>query len=314
MKKILHSIVVLLIIVIFIINIFIKSNSLTEIIIFSTNLFIKNIFPSLFPMFVISSVLVELSIPQTFGVLFGKATKKIFKTTETASFVFFMSMITGFPSSAKYINDLLNKNAINTKDAEKIIMFTFFSNPLFIINTIGNTFCHSINIGLMILIVHFLGNIIVGLIFRNYHKEESNTIYSKTKAINDLSNNINSKNIFRLFFKGINSSIEILVNIFGIVTFFLIVINLLFDKPTILIEIIITGILEMTTGLKYLSLTSLSLKLKVSISAFFLSFGGLSVHSQMMNVLTEKKVRYLPFLIARVIHGLICFIIFMIIL
>ena len=240
MKKTLYSILVLLSISILSINIFIKSSSLTGIIIFSSNLFIKNIFPSLFPMFIISSVLVELDIPHTLGILFQKITRKLFKTKGCSSFVFFMSMITGFPSSAKYINDLLDKNIINTKEAEKILMFTFFSNPLFIINTVGNTFFHNINIGLLILMVHLLGNIIVGFIFRNYHKDESTNTYSKTSDIKELNNYINSKNIFKLFFKGINSSIEILINIFGIVTFFLIIVNLLFDKPTTLIEIVIT--------------------------------------------------------------------------
>ena len=220
-----------------------------------------------------------------------------------------MSMITGFPSSAKYINDLLDRKVIDVKDAEKILMFTFFSNPLFIINTVGNSFYNSFKIGLIILLSHSLGNIIVGLIFRNYHKQVYKDSSNKIEALRLLNNNINNSNIFKLFFKGISSSLEILISIFGIVTFFLILVNLLFNRPSSLFQVFITGILEMTTGLKYLSLTALPIKTKIAISSFFISFGGLAVHSQIMNILNEKKVKYLPFLTARIIHGLIAFMI-----
>ena len=70
----------------------------------------------------------------------------------------------------------------------------------------------------------------------------------------------------------------------------------------------------MTTGLKYLSIMNINLKIKLVISGFFLSFGGLSVHSQIMNILEKKKVKYLPFLIARIMHGIISSIIIYIIL
>lgn len=315
MKKKLYSVIVLLTIIILIINIFIKSSSLTNTIIFSCNLFIKNIFPSLFPMFVISSVLVEIGIPNVLGTFFQKIMSKLFKTKGAASFVFFMSIITGFPSSAKYINDLLDKSFINKQDAEKILTFTFFSNPLFIINTVGNIFYKSTKIGITILIAHIIGNIIIGLIFRNYNKQteliKENKKISELKALN---NKINSVNIFKILFKSINSSIEILINIFGIVTFFIIIINIVFQNPNKLYQILITGILEMTTGLKYLSIMNINIKTKLVISTFLLSFGGLSVHSQIMNILQKKKVKYLPFLIARILHGLISSLIIYIIL
>ncbi len=309
MKKKLYSIIILISITLLIVNIFIKSSSLTEIIVFSSDLFIKNIFPSLFPMFIISYVLVELGLPNVLGSIFKGVTSRLFHVKGESSFIFFMSMITGFPSSAKYINDLLDRKVIDVKDAEKILMFTFFSNPLFIINTVGNTFYNSFKIGTIILLSHTLGNIIVGLIFRNYHKQVYKDSSNKIEALRILNNNINNSNIFKLFFKGISSSLETLVNIFGIVTFFLILVNLLFNRPSSLFQIFITGILEMTTGLKYLSLTALPIKTKIAISSFFISFGGLAVHSQIMNILNEKKVKYLPFLTARIIHGLIAFII-----
>lgn len=303
MKKNAYSLTVLCLILIFTINIFIKSQSLTNTIVFSINLFTKNIFPSLFPMFVISGILIEISLPQFLGNVFKKLFKKTFKTSELSAFVFFMSMITGCPSNAKYINDLIDQKLLNSKEAQKILLFTFFSNPLFIINTIGSHFLHDKTIGIYILISNILGNIIIGFIFKNYNVIASNK--KEDFSVKDLINKINNTSIFKTVFHSIKNALDILINIFGIVSFFLIVINTILAEPKNYQEVIITGILEMTTGLKYLSIIDCSFKTKVLTSTFFISFGGLSVHSQIMNILNEKKVKYLPFLISRLLHACI---------
>ena len=303
MKKKLYSFTIIITLLITIINIFLNSNTLNQTITFSSNLFLKNIMPSLFPMFIISSILVEIDIPKVLGNIFKKPMNILFKTKGEGAFIFFMSMITGFPSSAKYINDLLNKKQINTKDAQKILMFSFFSNPLFIVNTVGIMFLKSQKIGIMLLISHILGNIIIGIIFKNYNQTK-NIPNTKINNLKYLNTKINNTNLFKVLITSIKTSIETLINIFGIITFFLIIINILFKTKNI-ITIPLIGILEMTSGLKYLSLSNIDYNIKVLLSMFLISFGGLSVHFQIMSILHKKKVKYLPFLISRIIHGII---------
>lgn len=303
MKKKLYSFTIIITLLITIINIFLNSNTLNQTITFSSNLFLKNIMPSLFPMFIISSILVEIDIPKVLGNIFKKPMNILFKTKGEGAFIFFMSMITGFPSSAKYINDLLNKKQINTKDAQKILMFSFFSNPLFIVNTVGIMFLKSQKIGIMLLISHILGNIIIGIIFKNYNQTK-NIPNTKINNFKYLNTKINNTNLFKVLITSIKTSIETLINIFGIITFFLIIINILFKTKNI-ITIPLIGILEMTSGLKYLSLSNIDYNIKVLLSMFLISFGGFSVHFQIMSILHKKKVKYLPFLISRIIHGII---------
>lgn len=311
MKKKLYSFTIIITLLIAIINIFLNSNTLNQTITFSSNLFLKNIMPSLFPMFIISSILVEIDIPKVLGNIFKKPMNILFKTKGEGAFIFFMSMITGFPSSAKYINDLLDKKQIDTKDAQKILMFSFFSNPLFIVNTVGIMFLKSQKIGIMLLISHILGNIIIGIIFKNYNQTKSipNTKINNLKYLNT---KINNTNLFKVLITSIKTSIETLINIFGIITFFLIIINILFKTKNI-ITIPLIGILEMTSGLKYLSISNIDYNIKVLLSMFLISFGGFSVHFQIMSILHKKKVKYLPFLISRIIHGIISVLILIII-
>ena len=68
---------------------------------------------------------------------------------------------------------------------------------------------------------------------------------------------------------------------------------------------IINGIVEMTQGLKYVSLLNVSLKIKAILNAMIISFGGISVHVQIISIIKDSKIKYFPFLIARIIHAII---------
>lgn len=298
MKKKLYSLLILTVLLFTIFYIFINSNTINNAIYFSYELFIKNIFPSLFPMFIISYILVEIGIPNVLASIFCKVFNKLFLVKSQASFVFFMSLLTGFPSSAKYIDMLIEKNKIDQNDASKILTFTFFSNPLFIVNTVGIMFFNNVNIGFIIFISHIIGNVCVGIIFRNYNKITSYEIKSIKESIKDLVYKINSSNFFTIFLNGIKDAINTMILIFGIIISFQIIISILN------INIFFKGIIEMTTGLKLISYNN-NLYIKIFLSTFFISFGGLCIHTQIMNILNKKRVKYLPFILARIIHGII---------
>ena len=301
MKKI-FSLVFVVIIIIIIFNLFFHSLEITNIISFSLELFIKNIFPSLFPMFVIANILVLIGIPNFLGKLFSKIMTKLFNVKGIASFVFFMSMLSGYPSNAKYLKELLEKNEIDEIDLNKILLFTTFGNPLFIINTIGILILNDLKLGFFILISHILGNITVGLIFRNtYKRKEKMESFNLKNELIILNKKINSTTIFKNFLSGINNSLLALLNILGIITCFLIIKTTFNINP--FLDSIITGILEFSSGIKKVSLLDTHLKLYIIV--FFISFGGISVHAQILNILTNYKVKYDLFLFARILHGLL---------
>lgn len=297
MKKKINSLTIIILLALITIYVFTNSKNITTAIFESYELFLKNIFPSLFPMFIISYILVEIKIPEVLGNIFKKPFYKLFKTKKEASFVFFMSMLTGFPSSAKYIESLMNKNLIDEKDANKILQFTFFSNPLFIINTVGIMFLNNIKLGYIILISHITGNIITGLIFRNYNKKEELREENIRQSIRELIIKINTTKFFNVLLNAIKDALSTMILIFGILVTFQIIITMM-PKSTI-----IKGLIEMTIGLKYTALIT-NTNLKIILSTFFLSFGGLCIHTQIMNILNKKRVKYLPFLSARIIHGI----------
>ena len=108
------------------------------------------------------------------------------------------------------------------------------------------------------------------------------------------------------------NGINTLFLIFGVVTLFLIVTTIIDNNIDIpkYYQSILNGIVEMTQGLKYVSLLDIPLKIKGTLSVLFISFGGVSVHIQLISILSDTKIKYFPFFVARVIHACISSIIF----
>lgn len=264
---------------------------------FSFSLCINNLFPSLFPFMILSNILIEYGFVDIISELLKPLVNKVFKSNEYGGVILILSLISGSPSNSKFISELLNKKLINEYDASKMLLYTHFVNPLFILNTIGISFLNNKKIGIIILISHYLGNFFIGILFRGYHKY---TNISKVNVTNII-NNINKKrnNFIVVLSNSIVSSINTLLIILGVITSCLIITSIININP------IFNGILEITQGLKYISTTNYVLLTKAIIITFFISFGGFSIHAQCFSILSNRKIKYIPYLLARIIHGFI---------
>ena len=289
MKKI-----IMFILIIISLLLLINSSLIINTVIYSINLFKKSIFPSLLPFFIISELLINYGFIEFISKLF-KPLMKLFKINPNASFILVMSMISGFPSNSKYTKDLYLKGIINEYDASKILMFTHFSNPLFIMGAISITFLHNKKIGLFILIIHYLTNFIIGLLLRNLIKTDINITNIDKQE---------SKSFSIVLKEAILNSFNTLFLILGTIIVFLIITNLLNEYIAFnpLIKGIISGILEMTGGISNISSLNISLKLKSTLIGMILSFGGISVHMQVKSIIADTPIKYHPYLLARLLH------------
>ena len=296
MKKKYTSLLICTITLLFLIQFFIYTKEITNAFFDGTILFIKNLLPNIFLFFIISDILNNYNIINYLSLIFGNIFSKLFKVSKEGTYVFFMSMLSGFPGNSKFIKELLDNNRINEQDATKLLTFTHFSNPLFIISTIGINFLHDKKIGFIILISHFITNIIIGLLFRNIYKCE-NKILLKKESI--------SLPFIPLLKNSISNTFNGLMVIYGIIIFFFILttiinINLKLDYFH---QTLLNGFIEMTNGLNMIKNLNFSIDIKASLMAFFISFGGFSVHMQVMSMLSNYKINYFIYFIARLLHA-----------
>lgn len=253
---------------------------------------IFNLFPALFPFLIISHLMTNYGFIEVCNKYGKKLMNKLFKVNASGSYVLFLSMLSGSPSNAKYIKQLLDKNLINHQDANNLLKFTHFVNPLFIIGGIGIKLLKSKTLGIMILLCHYIGGITTGIMLHNNYKPINYNIchQNNNSFIDNLSHSI-------------KDTINTLTLIFGIITSCFIlsaIISNMIHIPNFLF-----GIIEITSGINYIITEQIPIFYKTIIITFLISFGGFSIHIQVLSVLVKEKIRYLPYLYSRIFHALI---------
>ena len=164
--------------------ILIYSNDIMENIRFSFSLCINNLFPSLIPFMLISNILINYDFINDISDILGNLMEKIFRVNKNCSFVFVMGVLSGTPSNAIYLKDLFNNNLISINDIRKSLSFIHFTNPIFILGTIGYTFLNNKKLGIVILISHYLSSFIIGI----FNKKDNYVLNLKIKTYNKINN------------------------------------------------------------------------------------------------------------------------------
>lgn len=291
MKKL---IIFLLILITYLI--LLNSDIVISTVINTIDIFKKNIFPSLFPFFIISELLVNYGFVEFLSKYLKKFMNKFFKINSSSAFILIMSIISGFPSSSKYTKDLYLNGSLTKEEASKVLMFTHFSNPLFILGGIS-IFLNNKRASLIILIIHYSVNFIIGFLTRN--------IIDTPISNKEIKNNKKTDNFSNILGKAILNSFNTLCLILGTMIIFLILTNLLNEVVTLnpYLKSILNGILEMTGGISNISILNISLKNKATLIGMIISFGGLSVHMQIKSIISDTPIKYYPFFVARLLHS-----------
>lgn len=318
MKKNIYNLSIILLLLFILVLLITYSNNVISCVLTSIDIWKNNLVTCLLPFFIISDLLINYGFVDLISELTKNITKKLFNLPGEASFVIVTSMLTGFPSSSKLINELLDQNKLTINEANHLLLFTHFPNPIFVFGVISNLLYNK-KISIIIYVSIILGNLIIGL-----------TTKRKTKFILDKSNlkttlkNIDKKrkqnNFTIILTNSIYKSINTLILLLGIITTFMIITTLFTNlfNLNLFSKVIISGVLEMTQGIKSISSINLPIYYKVSLITSFISFGGLSIHMQVMSILNEKDIKYSYYLISRICHtfisGLIAFVLCYIIL
>lgn len=305
MREKIENVLIVVVLSVFFVLLFVFSKDISSSIIFSISIWKDNLLPSLFPFFVMSDLLLAYGFVDIISFFLGSIMTKWFYLPKDAAFAFFVSLFSGFPSGSKYVNDLLNAKKISIEDANYLIMFTHFANPFFIVTTIGLFLLSNVKAGYIILVSHILSNIIVAFLFRK-KKDILNSDDSRKKS---LSLSLPNKSFITILTNSIFKSFKTLVNMLGIIMIFLMITTIIkkIIPLTGVTNGLLSGFLEMTQGVKYISSLDISLPIKASILSMIVSFSGLSVHFQVKSIIDGTDIKYSNFLKARVVQSFISF-------
>lgn len=305
------------------------------------SLWLNIVFPSLFPFFVASQLLSKSGFVNIFGIILEPIMRPLFNISGCGSFALAMGIVSGYPVGATITNDLRKQELISKTEAERLLTFTNNSGPLFIMGSVAVGMLHSAKIGYLLYICHVAACITVGLIFRFYKKtsqvnNHASVMLKNTKPTKSNSN-ISQKlhlelqkmrnsdiNTWTLFGDSIKNSIYSILTIGGFIIFFSVLINILITSGIIgkvssllpgfisnlgidskTTEGILCGIFEITTGANLISMSSVSLKIKLCCISLIIGWAGLSVHTQVMSIVSSSDINVKPYIIGKALQGII---------
>jgi len=276
----------------------------------------KILVPSLLPFFIITKLFYSTGITNGLTNIFSKTMNKLYKCPKESSYIFFMSILSGYPVGSKLIADSYNNGQLSKNDAIKTASFCSNSGPMFILGSVAiGMFANNI-MGIVMLVSHIMGALLNGLLYRKlkYSEDKNSQSSELTTSEIDLTKSVNSSISSILLIGGvicftfvileIITTSNLFINLISLLTFNLINKNLLIA--------IFSGLGEITKGCLLLSSTALKTKTATLFCTFIISFGGISTFLQAMSFLKSivpAKMFFLQKLTHAICSLVVCFLI-----
>lgn len=258
------------------------------------------IIPTLFPFFICSGLLIYSGFCEVLSKLFRFCMKPLFGISPAGSSAFILGIVSGYPLGAVTAGELYQNNYLSKTEAERLLAFCNNSGPLFILASVGIAVYSDIKIGVMLYICHILAAITVGVLFRFY---KINNFTAPPTIMTSP-----QRSIGEIFNIALQNAISSMLTVCGAVLFFSVASRLVLDLVSLspAADAILSGLMEFVTGTVKLSLLTEALSKKLIMTSFIVGFAGLSVHAQVMAVTAKYSLSLKPYIIGKLMHGLLC--------
>ncbi len=272
------------------------------------------VLPALFPFFFLTKLLTSLNLVQQISQIFKPITTKLFNVPGVSSYVFLMSVISGYPVGVKLISELYTNGKISRAEATRMSSFCSTSGPLFILGTVGSELFLCRGAGLVMLTSHILGAFLNGLLYRKYKLKENEYAQTKIKKEEKIDNILGTTiydSVISILIVGSYVAlffmiIDVLTN-FHILSFFSDIFNRIFELFGICDDVgrgISSGIIEVTRGCVDLSTSGATIKILTILATGLISWGGLSIHFQALTFLQKSKIKVSVYFLQKFTHSI----------
>lgn len=292
----------------------------------------KVVFPSLLPFFVMAELLIRFGVVQFIGVLFEPVMRPVFRVSGIGSFAWIVGMASGYPAGAKITALLRQKEQITRIEAERLVAFSNASSPLFIFGAIAVGFFHQPELGILIAVSHYSGNILVGICMRFYQKEPAGQAPKMQdesmmrRAFQKMHRTRLQKQepLGKIIGDSVLASVQTLLMIGGFIIFFSVFTSMLqVIHVAVLLEwalqpvaaflpitgdmisAMFTGLFEITVGAESVTqITDVSIRAQLVLISILLGFNGLSIQAQVASLLAQTDIRFTPYFFSRILHAI----------
>ena len=269
------------------------------------------VLPSLFPFFILTSVLTGLGGAQKLADKVSPLTRR-FKLPSAASYCFLLSALSGYPVGSRIIADLAENGAIDSKQAARLSALCSTSGPMFLIGSVGGAKYGIVRMGAILLASHLVTVLLVCLCFLPFVKPlpERRSPTVRHSADNILQNSVQGAVVSILCVGGFIAFFYVLTQILrsvGALTPIIYLFSFLLAPfgAENAAEGLVYGLLEATHGCAALAASGATLSLP--LCAFTVTFGGICIVTQQLGYLKKAGVKAAPFIGIKLLQGIAAF-------
>ncbi|MBR6353056.1 MAG: sporulation protein [Oscillospiraceae bacterium] len=265
--------------------------------------------PSLFPFFVLSSLLSVFGLPALLGRLLGRLSMRLYGISGAGASALVLGLCGGYPSGAAYLGEMERSGAISAEEGERLLAFCNNSGPAFAVGALGLGVFHSVRIGLFLYAVHALSALLTGLFFRGQAKgpaprpvllDEADPARALAEAVKRAALSLLQICGFVVFF----TALLAVLDAGGGISLLCGLLHEAFGWELSFARALCTGLLELGSGAAALEGLRPS-PATLALASWILSWGGLSVHFQTLSVLSDSKITGALHLAGRLISACI---------
>lgn len=273
------------------------------------------VLPSLFPFFILSSLVVELGLSHCLGRILSPVMKPLFRVNGCCASALVLGLVGGYPVGARTAAALYENGQCSKTEAERLLAFCNNCGPAFILGMAGSGLLGGAGIGALLYAVHVLSALLVGLLFRFYKYRDKPGCRAAAiplqaapfapafvRAVTGAATSALNVCAFILCF----GVLQRILSLSGILTSTSAVLSRLFGPLGLSREGIcqlLTGLLELSSGIASLNGGTASGRLVPA--AFLLGWGGLSVHCQVLAFVGSRGLSLRPYFVGKLLHAIL---------
>ena len=233
---------------------------------------LETVLPSLFPFFVLSSLLVQSDAPRLLSRALARFMYPLFGVSGAGASALVLGLLGGYPVGARTVAALYERGGIGREEAEQLLAFCNNSGPGFFLGVCGASVFGSVRAGAYLYLIHVGAALLTGVLLRRDLALPREKTVSKRNAPFDLAAALPS---------AVQSSFAAVGSVSAFVIFFMVLLRLMTLLPALaalppLPRAAVFGFVEMTNGVNALPATREGFVLCAAV----MNWGGLSVQAQ----------------------------------
>lgn len=278
----------------------------------------KLVFPGLLPFLILYEIMLAFGFIHGIQAILSPFTTKVLKMPRVASMPFIMSLLSGFPAGVEPTLKLLQDKQLTKQQAQRLLGYMHFPNPIFVTVIIGAGFFHTPMIGLIVISTIWISAFVLMTVHSYFAtrkcKAQATTNNNDHSTINfaasmELGRKLDGRGLGKVLGDSVFESVQKLFIIGGFIIFASVIAAFatsLLGLIHLQLPFVSQAILELHIGSYAISTWTMnqsSIIFGCALLVACLSFSGVSGILQVSFYISGQTLRIVPFMKYRILHA-----------